>query len=75
MDMYTNIYFSAEIDDMNICYVLRDGDIATNDIFYFSIEDNGKLLTSTLKVILCGRHTKFEMSPCFAECCVLSLKH
>lgn len=34
--------FSAEIDDMNICYVLRDNDNATNDIFYFSIEDNGK---------------------------------
>lgn len=28
---------------MNICYVLRDGDNATNDIFHFSIEDSGKL--------------------------------
>lgn len=44
MDIYTNIsFFPAEIDDMSICYVLRDGDNATNDIFYFSIEDNGKL--------------------------------
>lgn len=34
--------FSAEIDDMNICYILRDGDSATNDVFHFSIEDNGK---------------------------------
>uniref|UniRef100_A0AAQ6ISN3 Calx-beta domain-containing protein n=1 Tax=Anabas testudineus TaxID=64144 RepID=A0AAQ6ISN3_ANATE len=34
-------FTQAEIDDMSICYVLRDGDNATNDIFYFSIEDNG----------------------------------
>ncbi|XP_047449328.1 FRAS1-related extracellular matrix protein 2b [Mugil cephalus] len=34
-------FTQAEIDDMNICYVLRDGDSATNDIFYFSIEDSG----------------------------------
>ncbi|XP_062275711.1 FRAS1-related extracellular matrix protein 2b isoform X2 [Scomber scombrus] len=34
-------FTQAEIDDMNICYVLRDGENATNDIFYFSIEDNG----------------------------------
>lgn len=44
MDIHANVSISAEIDDMNICYVLRDGDNATNDIFYFSIEDNGKLL-------------------------------
>ncbi|KAM7412782.1 hypothetical protein PAMA_020251 [Pampus argenteus] len=34
-------FTQAEIDDMNICYVLRDGDNATNDIFHFSIEDSG----------------------------------
>uniref|UniRef100_A0A672GUA3 FRAS1-related extracellular matrix protein 2-like n=1 Tax=Salarias fasciatus TaxID=181472 RepID=A0A672GUA3_SALFA len=34
-------FTQADIDDMNICYVLRDGDKATNDIFYFSIEDSG----------------------------------
>ncbi|XP_034404830.1 FRAS1-related extracellular matrix protein 2b isoform X1 [Cyclopterus lumpus] len=34
-------FTQAEIYDMNICYVLRDGDNATNDIFYFSIEDSG----------------------------------
>ncbi|KAM6987808.1 FRAS1-related extracellular matrix protein 2b [Tautogolabrus adspersus] len=34
-------FTQAEIDDMNICYVLRDGDNATNDIFSFSIEDSG----------------------------------
>ncbi|KAI4815998.1 hypothetical protein KUCAC02_006118, partial [Chaenocephalus aceratus] len=36
-----SIFTQAEINDMNICYVLRDGDNATNDIFYFSIEDSG----------------------------------
>ncbi|XP_049431948.1 FRAS1-related extracellular matrix protein 2b [Epinephelus fuscoguttatus] len=36
-----NTFTQADIDDMNICYVLRDGDNATNDIFYFSIEDSG----------------------------------
>ncbi|XP_029373146.1 FRAS1-related extracellular matrix protein 2b isoform X3 [Echeneis naucrates] len=34
-------FTQAEINDMDICYVLRDGDNSTNDIFYFSIEDNG----------------------------------
>ncbi|XP_053278893.1 FRAS1-related extracellular matrix protein 2b [Pleuronectes platessa] len=34
-------FTQAEIDEMNICYVLRDGDNPTNDNFYFSIEDNG----------------------------------
>ncbi|XP_040029913.2 FRAS1-related extracellular matrix protein 2b [Gasterosteus aculeatus] len=34
-------FTQAEIDDMNICYVLRRGGKATNDIFYFSIEDSG----------------------------------
>ncbi|XP_068601427.1 FRAS1-related extracellular matrix protein 2b [Brachionichthys hirsutus] len=34
-------FTQAEIDDMKICYVLRDNDNATNDIFHFSIEDSG----------------------------------
>ena len=34
----------ADIDDMHICYVLRDGDNATSDVFYFSIEDIGRSL-------------------------------
>lgn len=34
--------FSAEINDLSICYVLKDGDNATNDIFHFSIEDSGE---------------------------------
>ncbi|KAM4627826.1 FRAS1-related extracellular matrix protein 2b [Polymixia lowei] len=34
-------FSQAEIDDMKICYVLKDGDNATSDIFYFSIEDKG----------------------------------
>ncbi|XP_061916520.1 FRAS1-related extracellular matrix protein 2b isoform X1 [Entelurus aequoreus] len=36
-----NIFTQADIDDMNVCYVLREGDDATNDIFHFSIEDHG----------------------------------
>uniref|UniRef100_A0A8C8E4B8 FRAS1 related extracellular matrix 2b n=1 Tax=Oryzias sinensis TaxID=183150 RepID=A0A8C8E4B8_9TELE len=33
-------FTQVEIDDMSICYVLREGDNATNDIFHFSIQDN-----------------------------------
>ncbi|MBN3301553.1 FREM2 protein, partial [Amia calva] len=35
-------FSQADIDDMKICYVLTEGDNATSDIFYFSIEDKGK---------------------------------
>uniref|UniRef100_A0A8C9V689 Fras1 related extracellular matrix 3 n=1 Tax=Scleropages formosus TaxID=113540 RepID=A0A8C9V689_SCLFO len=34
-------FTQADIDDMKICYVLLDGDNATSDIFYFTVEDNG----------------------------------
>ncbi|KAJ1114419.1 hypothetical protein NDU88_002657 [Pleurodeles waltl] len=34
-------FTQADIDDMKICYVLRDGDNATSDIFHFTIEDSG----------------------------------
>ncbi|XP_061419974.1 LOW QUALITY PROTEIN: FRAS1-related extracellular matrix protein 2-like [Lethenteron reissneri] len=34
-------FTQGDVDDMNICYVLREGDNATSDIFYFSVEDNG----------------------------------
>lgn len=30
---------------MNICYVLRNGENATSDLFHFSVEDNGKVST------------------------------
>lgn len=41
--MPDNIFlFLADIDDMKICFVLREGDNATSDIFYFTIEDSGK---------------------------------
>ncbi|XP_028818661.1 FRAS1-related extracellular matrix protein 2b [Denticeps clupeoides] len=34
-------FTQADIDDMSICYVLRDTANATGDIFHFSVEDNG----------------------------------
>lgn len=41
-------YFSliADIDDMKIYYVLLDTSNATSDIFYFTVEDNGKNILS-----------------------------
>ncbi|XP_054649210.1 FRAS1-related extracellular matrix protein 2b isoform X1 [Dunckerocampus dactyliophorus] len=36
-----NTFTQADIDDMNICYILHEGADATNDIFHFSIEDYG----------------------------------
>lgn len=34
---------TADIDDLNICYVLRNEENATSDLFHFSVEDNGKM--------------------------------
>ncbi|XP_078255243.1 FRAS1-related extracellular matrix protein 3 [Rhinoraja longicauda] len=34
-------FSQADIDDMKISYVLREGDNATSDAFYFTIEDAG----------------------------------
>ncbi|XP_070839908.1 FRAS1-related extracellular matrix protein 2a [Chaetodon trifascialis] len=34
-------FSQADIDDLNICYVLRKEENATSDLFHFSIEDNG----------------------------------
>uniref|UniRef100_A0A8C3KF10 FRAS1 related extracellular matrix 3 n=1 Tax=Calidris pygmaea TaxID=425635 RepID=A0A8C3KF10_9CHAR len=34
-------FMQADVDEMKISYVLKEGDNATSDIFYFSIEDNG----------------------------------
>ncbi|XP_043995934.1 FRAS1-related extracellular matrix protein 2-like [Gambusia affinis] len=34
-------FSQADIDDLNICYVLRGGENATLDLFHFSVEDNG----------------------------------
>ncbi|XP_048388259.1 FRAS1-related extracellular matrix protein 2-like isoform X1 [Stegostoma tigrinum] len=34
-------FTQGEIDDMKICYVLKEGDNATSDVFHFSVEDSG----------------------------------
>ncbi|XP_068920733.1 FRAS1-related extracellular matrix protein 2 [Petaurus breviceps papuanus] len=34
-------FTQADIDDMKICYVLREGANATSDSFYFTVEDGG----------------------------------
>lgn len=34
---------AADIDDLNICYVLRQEENATSDLFHFSVEDNGEI--------------------------------
>ncbi|KAM4859992.1 FRAS1-related extracellular matrix protein 2 [Thomomys bottae] len=34
-------FTQADIDDMKICYVLREGANATSDIFHFAVEDDG----------------------------------
>ncbi len=33
---------SADIDDLKICYILKDEINATSDVFSFTVEDNGK---------------------------------
>ncbi|XP_069576848.1 LOW QUALITY PROTEIN: FRAS1-related extracellular matrix protein 2a [Brachyistius frenatus] len=34
-------FSQADINDLNICYVLRNEENATSDLFHFSVEDNG----------------------------------
>ncbi|XP_042355341.1 FRAS1-related extracellular matrix protein 2a [Plectropomus leopardus] len=36
-----NTFSQADINDLNICYVLRKEENATSDVFHFSVEDNG----------------------------------
>uniref|UniRef100_A0A8C2JSQ5 FRAS1 related extracellular matrix 2a n=1 Tax=Cyprinus carpio TaxID=7962 RepID=A0A8C2JSQ5_CYPCA len=37
-----NIFTQADIDDLKICYILKDENNATSDVFSFTVEDNGK---------------------------------
>lgn len=48
MLMYMLICPLADIDDMHICYVLRNGDNATSDSFHFSLEDKGKSFSNDI---------------------------
>lgn len=34
-------FTQADIDDMKICYILREGANATSDLFHFTVEDGG----------------------------------
>ncbi|XP_038617794.1 FRAS1-related extracellular matrix protein 2 [Tachyglossus aculeatus] len=34
-------FTQADIDDLKICYVLREGHNATSDVFHFTVEDGG----------------------------------
>ncbi|KAM7374500.1 hypothetical protein PAMP_007153 [Pampus punctatissimus] len=38
---YSYSAVTADIDDLNICYVLWNKENATSDLFHFSVEDNG----------------------------------
>ncbi|XP_052422928.1 FRAS1-related extracellular matrix protein 2a isoform X2 [Carassius gibelio] len=36
-----SIFTQADIDDLKICYILKDENNATSDVFSFTVEDNG----------------------------------
>lgn len=45
---------TADMDDLNICYVLRNEENATSDLFHFSVEDNGEAFTLLLRFPFSG---------------------
>ncbi|KAL7847343.1 hypothetical protein SRHO_G00223230 [Serrasalmus rhombeus] len=52
-------FTQADIDDLKICYVLKDKENATSDIFHFSVEDSaqnpaGGLIISVLLEVIPG---------------------
>lgn len=42
-DSFSIFFFLTDIDEMKISYILKKGYNATSDIFYFFIEDKGKV--------------------------------
>lgn len=42
----------ADIDEMRMRYILNEGSKATEDVFYLSVEDNGKPILKLWKWVL-----------------------
>lgn len=44
-------FLTADIDDLRICYVLRNEENDTSDLFHFSIEDSGKTFVTYIAIL------------------------